>query len=97
MNVAHSSSGLGYCPLKAETGVRLPYALPRLYRPAEKQIVLASRGRQLRALRVMCFPQRPLDRLLLSQKGLELVGTGLALGTWCKAQDVFDNCDAGKL
>ena len=28
MSVAHSSSGLGYCPLKAETGVRLPYALP---------------------------------------------------------------------
>ena len=28
VSVAHSSSGLGYCPLKAETGVRLPYALP---------------------------------------------------------------------
>ena len=27
VSVAHSSSGLGYCPLKAETGVRLPYAL----------------------------------------------------------------------
>ena len=27
VSVAHSSSGLGYRPLKAETGVRLPYAL----------------------------------------------------------------------
>jgi len=55
-----------------------------LYQASEKQIVLAPRGRQLRPLRMMCFPERSLDRLLLSQNGLELVGTGLAPGTWCK-------------
>lgn len=56
VSVAHSSSGLGYCPLKAETGVRLPYALLGFSFRLSRHCPQLSRRRRLFCAVCGCSP-----------------------------------------